>query len=85
MNDYMEVLEMILEKLQEIVADKLGVDAGEVVETARFKEDLEADSLDLFEIVMALEDEFGVSISNEDVETIKTVGDAVKYIEAKQA
>lgn len=85
MNDYTEVLEMILEKLQEIVADKLSVDAGEVVETARFKEDLEADSLDLFEIVMALEDEFGVSISNEDVETIKTVGDAVKYIEAKQA
>ena len=57
---------MVLEKLQEIVADKLGVDASEVVETARFKEDLEADSLDLFEVVMALEDEFGVSISNED-------------------
>ena len=47
---------MVLEKLQEIVADKLGVDASEVVETARFKEDLEADSLDLFEVVMALED-----------------------------
>lgn len=75
---------MILEKLQEIVADKLGVEASQVVETARFKEDLEADSLDLFEVVMALEDEFGVSISNEDVETIKTVGDAVNYITARQ-
>lgn len=75
---------MILEKLQEIVADKLGVDASEVVETARFKEDLEADSLDLFEVVMALEDEFGVAISNEDVESIKTVGDAVKYIADRQ-
>lgn len=75
---------MILEKLQEIVVDKLGVDASEVVETARFKEDLEADSLDLFEVVMALEDEFGVAISNEDVEGIKTVGDAVKYITERQ-
>ncbi|MGL4798287.1 MAG: acyl carrier protein [Cellulosilyticaceae bacterium] len=75
---------MVLEKLQEIVADKLSVDAAQVVETARFKEDLEADSLDLFEVVMALEDEFGVAISNEDVESIKTVGDAVKYIEARQ-
>ena len=75
---------MILEKLQEIVADKLGVDASEVVETARFKEDLDADSLDLFEVVMALEDEFGVTISNEDVEGIKTVGDAVNYITARQ-
>ena len=75
---------MVLEKLQEIVADKLGVDDSEVVETARFKEDLEADSLDLFEVVMALEDEFGVSISNEDVEGIKTVGDAVNYITERQ-
>ncbi|MEF9958835.1 MAG: acyl carrier protein [Niameybacter sp.] len=74
----------MLEKLQEIVADKLGVDASEVIETARFKEDLEADSLDLFEVVMALEDEFGVAISNEDVEGIKTVGDAVKYITDRQ-
>ena len=75
---------MVLEKLQEIVADKLGVDASEVVETARFKEDLEADSLDIFEVVMALEVEFGVSISNEDVEGIKTVGDAVNYITERQ-
>ncbi|MEG1637172.1 MAG: acyl carrier protein [Cellulosilyticaceae bacterium] len=77
-------MKMVLEKLQEIVADKLGVDAAQVVLTASFKEDLEADSLDLFEIVMALEDEFGVAISNEDVESIKTVGDAVKYIEDRK-
>lgn len=75
---------MVLEKLQEIVADKLGIDQADVVLTASFKEDLEADSLDLFEIVMALEDEFGVAISNEDVEGIKTVGDAVAYIEARK-
>ena len=75
---------MVFEKLQEIVADKLGVDAGDVTLTSNFKEDLDADSLDLFEVVMALEDEFGVAISNDDVETIKTVEDAVKYIEARQ-
>jgi acyl carrier protein len=75
---------MLLEKLKEIVADKLGVDAEEVTATSNFKEDLQADSLDLFEIVMALEEEFGIAISNEDVETIQTVGDAVKYIEERQ-
>ncbi len=75
---------MVFEKLKEIVADKLGVDAGDVALTSNFKEDLDADSLDLFEVVMALEDEFGVSISNDDVETIKTVEDAVKYIEARK-
>lgn len=75
---------MILEKLQEIVADKLGIEVEEVKAESSFREDLQADSLDLFEIVMGLEDEFGVAISNEDVETIKTVGDAVKYIEERQ-
>lgn len=75
---------MVLEKLQEIVADKLGIDVSEVHENSSFREDLQADSLDLFEIVMALEDEFGVAISNEDVENIKTVSDAVKYIEERQ-
>lgn len=75
---------MVLEKLQGIIADKLGIEESAVVATAKFKEDLDADSLDLFEIVMSLEDEFGISISNEDVEGIKTVGDAVKYIEERQ-
>lgn len=75
---------MILEKLKEIIAEKLGLEVSEVTENANFRDDLGADSLDLFEIVMGLEDEFGVAISNEDVETIKTVSDAVKYIEARK-
>ena len=75
---------MLVEKLKEIVAEKLGVEVEEVTENANFKDDLQADSLDLFEIVMALEEEFGISISNEDVESIQTVGDAVKYIQERQ-
>ncbi|WP_456300488.1 acyl carrier protein [Sporanaerobium hydrogeniformans] len=74
----------MLEKLQQIVADKLGVDTSEVVLTASFRDDLGADSLDLFEIVMGLEEEFGIAISNEDVEGIQTVEDAVNYITARQ-
>lgn len=75
---------MVSEKLREIIADKLGISIDEVTPTANFREDLGADSLDLFDIVMALEDEFGVSIPNEDVENIQTVDDAVKYIESKK-
>ncbi|SHJ68861.1 acyl carrier protein [Hespellia stercorisuis] len=72
----------MLEKIQELVAEGLGVNASEVVETANFKEDLGADSLDLFELVMSLEEEFGVEIPTEDLENIATVGDVIKYIEA---
>ncbi|OOO00241.1 MAG: acyl carrier protein [Epulopiscium sp. Nele67-Bin004] len=75
---------MILEKLQEIIAEKLGIEEAEVTLESDFKDDLDADSLDLFEIIMALEEEFGVSIANDDVEKIKTVEDAVKYIEERQ-
>jgi acyl carrier protein len=75
---------MVSEKLREIIADKLGISIDEVTPNATFREDLGADSLDLFDIVMALEDEFGVSIPNEDVESIQTVEDAVKYIESKK-
>lgn len=71
---------MELEKLKAIIADKLGIEEDEITEESTFREDLGADSLDLFEIVMALEDEFEISISNEDVEDIKTVQDAVSYI-----
>ena len=74
----------MLEKLQEVVVDKLGVEASEVVLTATFREDLGADSLDLFEVVMGLEEEFGISIDNEDLESIQTVGDALNYIKARQ-
>ena len=74
----------MFEKIQELIAEGLGVDKDQVVETASFKDDLQADSLDLFEMVMSLEEEFGVEIPSEDLNQIVTVGDVVKYIEAKQ-
>ncbi|MDF2594688.1 MAG: acpP [Clostridia bacterium] len=75
---------MIFEKLQAIVADKLGIEESEVKMESTFRDDLGADSLDLFEIVMAIEEEFNISISNEDVELIQTAGDAVNYITERQ-
>lgn len=74
----------MLERIQELVADGLGVEAEKVVPEASFKEDLGADSLDLFELVMSLEDEFGVSIPTEDLEKIETVQDVMDYIAAQQ-
>jgi acyl carrier protein len=65
-----------------IIIDLLGVDGEKVTMEARFREDLEADSLDLVELVMAFEDKFGSEISDEDAQKIKTVGDAVTYLEA---
>lgn len=72
----------MLEKIKEMVAENLGVDESTITETSSFKEDLGADSLDLFELVMALEEEFGVEIPTEDLEQIATVGDVIKYVEA---
>ena len=74
----------MLEKIQEMIVESLGVDAAKVTETASFKEDLGADSFDLFELVMALEDEYGVEIPTEELEKMVTVGDVVKYIEQNQ-
>lgn len=74
----------MLEKLKELVAEGLGVDEEQVVVTASFKEDLGADSLDLFEMVMALEEEFDIEIPTEELEKMVTVGDALAYIEARQ-
>ena len=71
----------MFEKIQELVAEGLGVDKEKVVMDASFKNDLGADSLDLFEMVMSLEDEFGVSIPSEELEKMDTVSDVVKYIE----
>lgn len=71
----------MLEKIKELVADGLGVDAGTITAESSFKDDLGADSLDLFELVMSLEEEFGVEIPTEDLEQIATVGDVVNYIE----
>lgn len=70
------------EKVRQIVADQLGVDLEEVTLEASFVDDLGADSLDTVELVMALEEEFGLEIPDEDAEKISTVQDAIKYIEA---
>lgn len=74
----------MLEKIQNLVAEGLGVDADKVVPEASFKEDLGADSLDLFELVMSFEDEFGVSIPSEELEKMVTVQDVMNYIESNQ-
>ena len=70
----------MLDKIKEMVAENLGVDAATITEESSFKDDLGADSLDLFELVMALEEEFGIGIPTEDLEQIATVGDVIKYI-----
>lgn len=73
----------MLEKMKEIIADQLSVDAETVTEASSFKEDLGADSLDLFELVMALEDEYSVEIPSDDLQTLLTVGDVMNYLKGK--
>ena len=73
----------VYERVKNIVVDKLGVDSGDVEESSSFVEDLNADSLDLVEMIMAFEEEFGSEISDSEAEKILTVGDAVKFIEGK--
>ncbi len=75
--------ENVADKVKAIIADKLGVDPAKVVDEARFVDDLGADSLDTVELVMALEEEFGVEISNEEGQEIQSVKDAVSFIEKK--
>ncbi len=74
----------MLEKIQELVAEGLGVEVEKVQPTASFKDDLGADSLDLYELVMSLEEEFGVSIPAEELEKMVTVQDVMDYIEANK-
>lgn len=74
---------VVSEKVKSIIAEQLGVKPEEVVPEASFIDDLGADSLDTVELVMALEEEFGTEIPDEDAEKILTVGDAIKYIEEK--
>lgn len=74
----------VLERVTKIIVDRLGVEESEVTLEASFKDDLGADSLDVVELVMELEDEFDMEISDDDAEKISTVGDAVNYIKAKQ-
>ena len=73
----------MFEKVKEIIEEKLNADGMGITEATSFKDDLEADSLDLFEMVMALEDEFAVEIPSEDVEKMATVGDVIEYLREK--
>ena len=68
------------ERLKHIISEQLGVEESQVTPNASFEEDLNADSLDLVELIMSLEEEFGIEISEEDAEKIRTVGDAEEYI-----
>lgn len=75
----------ILEKVKDLIADQLDVaDKDSITEGSSITDDLGADSLDVVDLVMALEDEFGIEIPEDEVENIKTVGDIIKYIEEKQ-
>lgn len=75
----------MFEKIRDILVDELGVEASEVALESNIINDLDADSLDMAQIVMAIEDEFEVKVANEDLVNIKTVGDIVNYIIAHQA
>lgn len=79
----MTVLATVLERVSKVIVDRLGVDESEVKLEASFRNDLGADSLDVVELVMELEDEFDMEISDEDAEKISSVGDAIAYIESK--
>ena len=74
----------VIERVTKVIVDRLGVDESEVKLEASFRDDLGADSLDVVELVMELEDEFDMEISDEDTEQISTVGSAVTFIESKQ-
>ncbi len=75
---------MVFDKVKELIVEQLGVDEDKVTEAAAIQNDLGADSLDIVDLVMAIEEEFGVTIPDEAVAGIKTVGDIVKYVEDNQ-
>ena len=76
--------EEVFERVKSVLSEQLGVDENEVTEEASFQEDLDADSLDLVELIMELEDNFGMKIPDEDAQKITTVGQAVDYVAAHQ-
>lgn len=73
----------MLEKMKELIAEQLNADAESITLETSFKEDLGADSLDLFELIMALEEEYSIEIPQEDLESLITVGDVVEYLKGK--
>lgn len=73
---------MVFDKVRSIVAEQLGIEEKDITKESSFIDDLDADSLDVVELIMALEEEFDLEIPDEEAEKLKTVGDAVKYIES---
>lgn len=73
----------MLERVKEIIEEQLNLENVEITEETRFKEDLDVDSLDLFELVMSFEEEYGVEIPSEELESLTTVGAVIKYLQDK--
>jgi acyl carrier protein len=74
----------VFERIKEVLSDRLSVDESDITEEANFQEDLDADSLDLVEMIMELEDQFGIKIPDDDAQKIQTVGQAVDYVTSHQ-